>query len=99
MEAGGWKRESRPLILVGDDVRSLKFSGIQLETRHLVSYGGKITLRLNGRSGGSAERRKLNRSNTDGDFLPKAATLRETISPFQRAKSAGENFWFTTMFS
>jgi len=27
-------------------VRSLKFLGIQLETRHLVSYGRKITLGL-----------------------------------------------------
>jgi hypothetical protein len=35
MEDGKWKRESHPLILVGDDVRSLNFSGIQLEIRHL----------------------------------------------------------------
>jgi hypothetical protein len=36
----------KPVDPVGDDVRSLKFSGIQLETRYLVSYGRKITLGL-----------------------------------------------------
>ena len=46
MEDGGWKREVHPLILAGDDMRSLKFSGMQLETHHLVSYGRTITLRL-----------------------------------------------------
>jgi hypothetical protein len=55
MEDGGWKRESHLLILVGDDVRSLKFSGIQLETRHLVSYGRKITLELS-RAAGAGNR-------------------------------------------
>jgi hypothetical protein len=45
---GRWRMEARiaPIDPVGDDVRSLKFSGIQLETRHLVSYGRRITLRL-----------------------------------------------------
>jgi hypothetical protein len=39
---------------------------------------------LAGRSGVSAERRKPDRSISDGGFLPKAATPPETISPFRR---------------